>query len=268
MKWKGDWKNSLLCKEMNEKMTALKRVDVMIAIRKEAEQDLVNLRRLCGKAIWEDNTELNYMWHFGYEGNVGARTYRVLVPLRLAVHVFEKADVDHFLEYGTVRCRMAELPQVSSLRAATTTAWRKEWNDWKKMGIVEEDRVVLEVKAVELALDYTKHMTRFQLHRPNLTRVPRQQWFRRAKEMLKMWTKVMKSSKRAQMQTEEPRDWPPGEMRPWPFDSFLGYTSGLLDHRATAPRGDSCEDRAIGLFGYASCDHLEVGAACWSSWGL
>ena len=30
--------------------------------------------------------------------------------------------------------------------------------------IVEEDTVVLEVKAVELALDYTKHMTRFQLH--------------------------------------------------------------------------------------------------------
>ena len=79
---------------MNEKMTALKRVDVMIAIRKEAEQDLVNLRRLCGKAIWEDNTELSYMGQFGYEGNVGARTYRALVPLRLAVHVFEKADVD------------------------------------------------------------------------------------------------------------------------------------------------------------------------------
>ena len=149
----------------------------------------------------------------GYQGRPGARKYRVLVPLGLAVQVFERASVDHFRRYGTARCSMAELPQVSSLRAATTTAWRREWTDWMQMGIVEEDKAVLEVKAVELALDYTKHRTRFELQRPWCS-------FEAARDMLKMWSRSMQSSKRAQMQNENSSDWPRGHMRPWPIISF------------------------------------------------
>ena len=134
------------------------------------------------------------------------------MPLSLAVNVFHEADVNHFLQYGSVRCHMGELPKVWSLRAGGTTPWESE--DWSDMGI-DESTAFLEVKAVELALNYTEHMTRFQLRRPNLTGVPREKRSEHAKDMLKMWTKVMQSSKRAQMQTEQHSGWPPDDFRPW-----------------------------------------------------
>ena len=100
-----------LCEYVNQKMKFLTRYHVMRAIRKEAEHDLEALRHLCGNAIWEHNTELSSIaLRAGYQGRPGARKFRVLVPLRWAVQVFEGASVDHFRRYGTVRCNMAELP--------------------------------------------------------------------------------------------------------------------------------------------------------------
>ena len=209
--------SKLFSQYVEKKMTWLKRCHVLRAIRMEAERDLVALRRVCGEAICEQETDI---WEYnmeqlkcGYQGKPGVRKYRVLVTLRLAVQLFELASVEHFRQFGTVRCRMAELPQVSSLCARSTTAWKREWPEWRQMGIVEEDKAVLEVQAVELALDYTKYSERVVLQAPRFSQET-------AQAMLKMWAKVLTSTKRAQMQTENTADWPSPDMRPWYFRSL------------------------------------------------
>ena len=82
-----------------------------------------------------------------------------------------------------------------------------------QMGLVEEGQAVLEVQAVELALDYTKHRERVELQ-------PTGRSHKAARDMLKMWSKVLISTKRAQMQNEKTGDWPSVAMRPWKIISF------------------------------------------------
>ena len=209
--------SKLFSQYVEKKMTWLKRCHVLRAIRMEAERDLAALREVCGSAImfmddavWRYNME---QLKCGYQGKPGVRKYRVLVTLRLAVQLFEGASVEHFRQFGTVRCRMAELPQVSSLCARSTTAWKREWPEWRQMGIVEEDKAVLEVQAVELALDYTKHRERVELQPTGCSH-------KAARDMLKMWSKVLISTKRAQMQNEKTGDWPSVAMRPLKITRF------------------------------------------------
>ena len=204
--------SKLFSQYVEKKMTWLKRCHVLRAIRMEAERDLAALREVCGSAImfmddavWRYNME---QLKCGYQGKPGVRKYRVLVTLRLAVQLFEGASVEHFRQFGTVRCRMAELPQVSSLCARSTTAWKREWPEWRQLGIVGEDQAVLEVQTVELALDYTKHRDRVVFQPPGCSE-------KAAKAMLKMWAKVLISTKRARMQNEKTGDWPSVAMRPW-----------------------------------------------------
>ena len=208
----------LFSKYVEHRMTWLKHCDVLRAIQMEAERDFEELIAVCGSAIkftncavtsYDDWEELKC----GYQGKPGVRKYRVLVTLRLAVQLFELANVDHFLEHGTVRYRMRELPQVSSLCEGSTTAWERKWAEWMQMGLVEEGQAVLEVQAVELALDYTKCTTQVVFQRPDCSRGT-------AKAMLAMWSKALISTKRAQMQLESTDDWPPVAMRPWKFDTF------------------------------------------------
>ena len=81
-----------------------------------------------------------------------------------------------------------------------------------QMGLVEEGEAVLEVQAVELALDYTKHRERVELQPTGCSH-------KAARDMLKMWSKVLISTKRAQMQNEKTGDWPSVAMRPWKITS-------------------------------------------------
>ena len=94
------------------------------------------------------------------------------------------------------------------------TVWSVWWSgvtDWRGIDWREIGGNYLEVKAVELALNYTKHMARFHLRPPILSDVRGQDRQQRARQMLTMWTKVMQSAKEAQMQMLKEDDWPPYE---------------------------------------------------------
>ena len=207
----------LFSKYVEHRMTWLKHCDVLRAIQMEAERDIEDLIAVCGSAIMFKNCAVSDYdveeLKCGYQGKPGVRKYRVLVTLRLAVQLFELANVDRFRERGTVRCRMPEHPQVSSLCEGSTTAWERKWAEWMHMGLVEDGQAFLEVQAVELALDYTKCRAQVVLQRPDCSH-------RTAKAMLEMWSKALISTKRAQMQIENTDDWPPVAMRPWKFDTF------------------------------------------------
>ena len=141
---------------LEDKVHCAKRYDVMKAIQEKADHDFGDLLRLCGKAIRVESSPLE----------VRAEKYRVLVPLRLAVRVFQEANVKHFVEFGTVRCSMSEPPPaIADIDARATTAWPDGWTVWEERGMVENNKAVMEVKAVELALDYTKEGTRLELER-------------------------------------------------------------------------------------------------------
>ena len=100
-------------------------------------------------------------------------------------------------------------PTIADLNARTTTAWEKGWTVWKQRGIVENNKAVLEVKAVELALDYTKEGPRLELERLESCTEEA------AREMLDTWARVLVSTKQAQMQNEKTENWPSRPMRPW-----------------------------------------------------
>ena len=200
-----------------EKVGELKRADVVNAIVKNAERKLKQLRSLCGDAIWEETTlpdRNDSRWNQRTDGVLGSRMLRIIAPLSYCLEVFRCADVGYFLRHGGVRCDWRKIPNpmqtVWSIWWSGVTAWRDI--DWREIG-----GNYLEVKAVELALNYTKHMTRFHLRPPILSDVRGQDRQQRARQMLTMWTKVMQSAKEAQMQMLKEDDWPPYEFRPWEF---------------------------------------------------
>ena len=188
------------------------------AIHLEADDDLTALQALCGET-WkteEDSWQCHVDQFNGvYQGKPSVGKYRILVTLRLAVELFERADVAHFHSCGTVRCHLSEIPEVWTLceDRREWRAWSTDWDEWQAWSMVDGDQAVLEVQAVELALDYTKYSERVVLQAPRCSQET-------AQAMLKMWAKVLTSTKRAQMQTENTADWPSPDMRPWYFRSL------------------------------------------------
>ena len=161
-------------KLVSQKMGEIRRASVLTDIVERAEQQLKELRSLCGDAIWEETTlpdRNDSRWNQGTDTFLGSRMFRIIVPLSYCLEVFRCADVGYFLRHGGVRCDWRKIHNpmqtVWSIWWSGVTAWRDI--DWREIG-----GNYLEVKAVLLALNYTEHMTRFQLRRPNLTGVPRE----------------------------------------------------------------------------------------------
>ena len=74
----------------------------------------------------------------------------------------------------------------------------------------DDEQILLDVRAVELGLDYTKYSERVMLQAPRCS-------VDEAQTMLELWTKVLRSTKQAQMQNENTADWPSLDRRPWQF---------------------------------------------------
>ena len=190
---------------LEDKVHCAKRYDVMKAIEERAARDLEALLGLCGGAIHVERSPLG----------VHGEKHRVLVPLRVAVRMFQVANVKHFVQFGTVRCSMSEQPPtIAGIEAWRTRACPDGWRVWGERGTRENNKAVMEVKAVELGLDYTKEETRLELERLESCTEDT------ARKMLATWARVLESTKQAQMQNENTEQWPPGHMRPWRFKTL------------------------------------------------
>ena len=204
--------NCELCRYLYDKLRWIQHYDVMCAIWQESQRDLQELRLRCGSAFWEDTSSLPAtVFQAGeYPAGSDATMYRVLVPLQLAVQVFQKADRQHFAEYGTALFSMSQYRgseeggRVVRVQVRGPGTWIGVRWDW----ITVHGRV-LEVKAVELGLNYTKEDCRFELRQPASPGV--------AEEFLAGLAKVLQSTKHAQMQNENTYDWPRPNQRPWPI---------------------------------------------------
>ena len=205
--------NGELCRYVYDKLKWVQNYDVMCAIWQESQRDLDELRLHCRSAFWEDKSSLpaRVLQAGEYPSGSDATMYRVLVPLQLAVQVFQKADRQHFAEYGTALFSMSQYRgseegrRVVRAQVRGPGTWIGVRWDW----ITVHGRV-LEVKAVELGLNYTKEDSRFELRPPDSAFV--------ARDFLARWAKVLLSTKHAQMQNENTDDWPCEAIRPWPIN--------------------------------------------------
>jgi hypothetical protein len=88
--------------------------------------------------------------------------------------------------------------------------------DWERVGAPW-----VEIKTVELALDNTKDMTRFQLLPPKLGTFSEDGERHRAlRRLLEQWADLLTASKRAQMNVEDRSEWPPQSHMPWVVDTL------------------------------------------------
>ena len=150
-------------------------------------------------------------WMRGTNTKNRSRTFRVLMPLHYCLDVLTHADLDFFASLGGVRCHWECLEQpntvVYSLRAGGVTPL-----NWDIVG-----GPFIEIKALELGLDYTKDMHRFQLLTPKTTphsddKDARDQTLT---SYLERWVRLLTSTKKAQMNDEDKSRWPPRSHMPW-----------------------------------------------------
>ena len=73
----------------------------------------------------------------------------------------------------------------------------------------------MEVKTVELALDYMNDMTRYQLLLPTTTGTALNERHELVREVLSMWRKILYATKKEQMQVDDPGRWPTEDFLPW-----------------------------------------------------
>ena len=217
-----------LFKYLYHKLQRIQFYEMMNTIWAKAWDDLEALRKDCGSAFWEDHNSLplSIFWNGEVGDGTGATMYRVLVPLQLAVQMFQKADAAHFYEKGTARFSVGDYCGPGNPRMVRVQVLVDPWIGvqcrFVEFGLSRtKDEAagaatgvrLLEVTAVELGLDYTKQDTRFMLRRPASRDIGRQ--------FLQGWAKVLESTKLAQMQVEDAHAWPRRAARPWDFKNLM-----------------------------------------------
>ena len=211
-----------LFRYLYHKLQRIQFYEMMNAIWAKAWNDLEAVRTECHAAFREDHSWLpdstfyngeDHSWlpdSTFYNGS-GATVYRVLVPLRLAVQMFKNADQAHFFEKGTARCLVDDYHRPDKPRVVRVRVVVDPWTgqlQCRFQGWTGE----LEVRAVELGLDYTKQDTRFMLCRPPSKPI--------GDKFLQRWARVLESTKLAQMQAEDAHLWPRQDQRPWPIENL------------------------------------------------
>ena len=193
---------------------------VVEGISAEARQLLNAMKTANGESVCfhEISTPARHsvQWTKGINTSNSSRSYRVLMPLAYCLHIFAKADLNHFALTGGVRCLWDCLEQpntkVYSLRADGVTSL-----DWNKVG-----GPWIEIKTLELGLDYTKDMRRFGLLVPKTTPHTKE---RDGRDLILMryldqWVQLLTLTKKWQMNVEDNSRWPPESHRPWIPDSW------------------------------------------------
>ena len=151
----------------------------------------------------------------GTNNSTNSRTYRVTLPLWYFEDIFRQADLEYFGRYGGVRVHYKKLrnPWQELFILRRTPDGRDELRPlrWNMIG----RGPFVEVRTIELALDYTSNMTRYQVLQPKLHGIPAEMRPRKLQQMLNDWVEVVTAVKHAQMQCTARPEWPADCMLPW-----------------------------------------------------
>ena len=154
-------------------------------------------------------------WQNGANKSTNSKTYRVTLSLWYFVDIFTQADLDYFGRHGGVRVHYKKLrkPWQKLFILRRTRDGKDELRplEWSMIG----GGPYVEVRTIELALDYTSNMTRYQILQPKLHGIPADERPGVLRKMLDEWVAVVTAVKKAQMQCTWSREWPPEDMLPW-----------------------------------------------------
>ena len=182
--------------------------DMMRKVEEQAQRDQDVLSGYFGRTFTTSalNTPAFYscLQAGEYSGQDGAKTYRVLVQLRLAFEVFEGAGANDFCERGTA-CYYVDTERSTGPMVRVQLGEGQNGISVHWFSVTSPER--LEVTAVEMGLDYTQETWRIELCSPGAKNV--------AEEFLPTMARVLKTTKQHQMQSENSRDWPCDALRPW-----------------------------------------------------
>ena len=151
----------------------------------------------------------------GTNNSTNSRTYRVPLPLWYFEDIFRQADLEYFGRYGGVRVHYMKLrdPWQGLYILRRTSDGRDELRPlrWDMIG----RGPFVEVRTIEMALDYTSNMCRYQILQPNMHGMPAERRPAKVQEMLNEWVDVVRAVKHAQMQCTARPEWPADCMLPW-----------------------------------------------------
>ena len=144
------------------------------SISLEAQQKLAELRTFNGSRKTFDEEETppkvrgEQRWEMGRNTNSKSRSFRVLMPLSYFVDIMRKADTQWFVDKGGVACHWKDLANPDVPLFIITTAELKPLK-WHDIG-----GPYVELKTIELALNFMEDMTRFQLNQPTMPNLNRE----------------------------------------------------------------------------------------------
>ena len=157
----------------------------------------------------------NKRWATAASSTTGSKTYRVLMPLEYFIDLFTKADLSYFEHHGGVRVHWHQLrnpyQKLFMLRNTRDGSDEPCVLEWGRVG----GGSYVEVRTVELALDFTQNMTRYQVLQPKFHGIDPKERPAVLKEMLEGWVDLVTTVKKAQMEFTPTREWPAERMLPW-----------------------------------------------------
>ena len=183
-------------------------------IRKLRTLRTFNESRKVFDVVSTPESRLDKRWFVGT--NTGtSRAYRVTLPLWYFEDIFRQADLEYFGQYGGVRVHYMKLrdPWQGLYILRRTSDGRDELRPlrWDMIG----RGPFVEVRTIEMALDYTSNMCRYQILQPNMHGMPAERRPAKVQEMLNEWVDVVRAVKEAQMQCTARPEWPADCMLPW-----------------------------------------------------
>ena len=148
-------------------------------------------------------------WTHGVNSCNTSRTFRILAPLGYVINIFKKADLDYFHAQGGIRCHWRDL------EAPATTLYNVKTSELKELRWHLIGGPWVEIRTLELDLDYMTHMRRYQILQVKSSGMTSLERLARTRSLLDDWADVLVSTKEAQMQIEDEREWPPPSHFPW-----------------------------------------------------
>ena len=139
-----------------------------------------------------------------------SRTWRTLMPLHFCLDILKNVDCDYFLDRGGFRCHWNALERPNTAVYLLLASEVKELN-WGLLG-----REHVEIRSFELALDYSRDMTRLHVQQPKQGMLtpghPREMLVKRFADQ---WAEILLAYKKVHMNVEEDSAWPPKSHLPW-----------------------------------------------------
>ena len=148
-------------------------------------------------------------WTFGVNNAASSRTFRVVAPLSYVLDIFMKADLQWYTTECGICCHWEELdnPYASLYHVKSSGLFPVEW--------IKIGGPWVEIKSIELELNYTKHMYCYQMLQIKAHGLTADEKQTCTRSLLDDWVEIITSTKQAQMQVNDETQWPPRSHLPW-----------------------------------------------------